>query len=360
MALKKLEPKTKMLSKKLEGKNVKCLACHRYCTIPDGNAGFCGVRMNEGGKLRLSVYGKPAAVWVDPIEKKPFFHFLSGSTSYSIGTFGCNFACSFCQNWDISQAPQEARVREPAKWKDYFTKLVDSCPELPPEQAVENALASRSKSISFTYNEPTIFTEYAIDTMKLAHKKGLKGTYVTNGYESHECWDAITGLIDAANIDLKAYNQRFYTELAKVPHYEYVKDSIEYAKKKGIWVETTTLIIPGWNDDLKELKAEAEFLASVDPEMPWHVTAFHPDYKMLDTEATPPEILVKAREIGKMAGLKYVYCGNVGFGYSDYEATDCPKCGKKIVSRMGFSVRESHVVKGRCQFCRTKISGVWE
>jgi len=354
------DPKAKMLAKKCDGGKIQCLACRRYCTIPDGNAGFCGVRMNEGGKLRLSVYGKPAAVWVDPIEKKPFFHFLPGSRSYSIGTFGCNFACSFCQNWDLSQAPQEARMRDPGRWKDYFARLLEGVPKLPPEEAVANAIGNGCKSISFTYNEPTIFTEYALDIMKIAKKKGIKGTYVTNGYESHECWDRLAGSIDAANIDLKAYNQRFYTELARVPHFELVKDSIEYAKKKGIWVEITTLIIPGWNDKLDELKAEAEFLASVDPDMPWHVTAFHPDYKMMDANPTPPEILIKAREIGKMAGLKYVYCGNVGAGYSDYEGTDCPKCGKRLVSRIGFNVSENNAAGGKCRFCKTKISGIWE
>ena len=348
----------KMLAK---GKGtLQCLACRRYCTIPEGQAGFCGVRVNEGGKLNLTVYGRPCAVWVDPIEKKPLFHFLPGSTSFSIGTFGCNFACTFCQNFSLSQAPQEARAKDPQRWRTYFSELIKRCEEWPPERIVNAALKSGSKSISFTYNEPTIFTEYAIEVMKLARKKGLKGVYVTNGYESEECWDAIKKHIDAANIDLKAYNQRFYTELCRVPRFEYVKDSIEYARKCGIWVEVTTLIIPKWNDDLKDLKAEAEWLASVDPRMPWHVTAFHPDYKMLDTPATPPETLVKTREIAKMAGLKHVYCGNVPGAYADYEATECPKCGKRIVARYGFNVTENNVVEGKCRFCKEKISGIWK
>jgi pyruvate formate lyase activating enzyme len=351
---------TRMLAKPLEGGNVQCLACSRYCRIPEGQAGFCGVRANEGGKLRLVVYGRPCAVWVDPVEKKPLFHFLPGSRSFSIGTFGCNYNCLYCQNSDISQAPQEARQKDPKHWREYFQKLVDKCEEWPPERIVEAALRDGCKSISFTYNEPTIFTEYAIDVMRLAKKKGLKGVYVTNGYESRECWDAVKGYVDAANIDLKAYNKRFYTELCKVPGYEPVKESITYAKKLGIWVEVTTLIIPGWNDDEEELRAEAQWLASIDPQMPWHVTAFHPDYRMQDTPATAPDMLVKAREIGKAAGLKHVYCGNVPLSYTDYEATACPKCGKNVIHRIGFDILENRVVDGKCGFCKTRINGVWK
>jgi pyruvate formate lyase activating enzyme len=355
-----MEPSTEMLAKDLGKSAVQCLACRRYCHIAENHAGFCGVRANEGGKLRLTVYGKPCAVHIDPVEKKPLFHFLPGTRSFSIGTFGCNFACSFCQNWDISQAPQEARQKDPKKWKDYFKRLVEMCEEWPPERVVDEALRSGCKSISFTYNEPTIFTEYAIDVMKLARKKGLKGVYVTNGYESHECWDAVKGYIDVANIDLKAYNKRFYMELCKVPDFEPVKDSIIYAKKLGIWVEVTTLIIPDWNDDESELKAEAEFFASVDPDMPWHVTAFHPDYKLLDKEPTPPEILIKAREIGKMAGIRHVYCGNVPLSYSEYESTICPKCGKELVRRRGYDIDNTNIIGGKCKFCKTAIKGVWK
>ncbi len=355
-----MKGKAKMLAKKLKNNVVQCFACNRRCNISDGNAGFCGVRVNDGGKLSLSVYGKPCAVWADPIEKKPLFHFLPGTRSFSIGTFGCNFACEFCQNWDISQAPQEARVRDPQGWRMYFQTLIDRCKDLPPEAVVEGAVEGGCKSISFTYNEPTIFSEYAIDTMKIGKKKGLKGVYVTNGYETKECWDALKGYIHAVNIDLKAYNQKFYTELCKVPNFEHVKESIEYAKKLGIWVEVTTLLIPNWNDDEKELKAEAEWLASVDPEMPWHVTAFHPDYKMLGEKATAPEALIKAREIGKAAGLKHVYCGNLPFTYSGYETTFCPKCGKEIIRRIGFSIKELNVDKGKCRFCKHTINGVWD
>lgn len=355
-----MEPRGKMLCKDAGKGLIQCLACRRYCKIPEGQAGFCGVRANEGGKLRLTVYGKPCAVHIDPIEKKPLFHFLPGSRSFSIGTFGCNYSCSFCQNWDISQAPHDARQKEPQKWRSYFQKLVDMCEEWPPERVVDEALRQGCKSISFTYNEPTIFTEYAIDVMKLARKKGLRGVYVTNGYESEECWDAIKGHIDAANIDLKAYNKRFYRELCKVPDFEPVKESIIYARKKGIWVEVTTLIIPDWNDNEDEIRAEAEFLASVDPEMPWHVTAFHPDYKLLDREPTPPESLIRARKLGMMAGLRHIYCGNVPYSYSDYETTACPSCGKAIIRRSWFAVTEYGLSDGKCRFCKSAVKGVWK
>jgi pyruvate formate lyase activating enzyme len=234
------------------------------------------------------------------------------------------------------------------------------CEEWPPERIVREALARGCKSISFTYNEPTIFTEYAIDVMKIARKKGLRGVYVTNGYESHECWDAIKGHVDAANIDLKAYNKKFYTKLCKVPDFEPVKDSIAYAKKLGIWVEVTTLIIPDWNDDESELKQEAEFLASVDPEMPWHVTAFHPDYRLLDKDPTPPATLMKAREIGKMAGIRHVYCGNVSLSYSDLESTICQSCGKEIIRRRGYEIEPGGIKDGKCRFCKASIRGVWK
>ncbi len=265
-----------------------------------------------------------------------------------------------CQNWDLSQAPAELRAKNPSKWKEYFKNLVDKVEAWPPERVVEEAIRSGCRSIAFTYSEPTIFTEYALDVMKLARKKGLKGVYVTNGYESSECWKAIKGHIDAANIDLKAYNQRFYTELCKTPNFEKIKESIILAKKLGIWVEVTTLIVPGWNDNENELNEEAKWLTSVDPLMPWHVTAFHPDYKMRDTEETTPESLVRAREIAKMAGLKYVYCGNVSLAYSEYETTACHKCGKTLVSRYGYNITENNVSDGRCRNCKEKIPGIWK
>lgn len=354
--------KAKPLIKDLKDKTFTCVACNRYCRIPPGQVGYCGVRANDDGKFNLLVYGKPVAVWVDPIEKKPLFHFLPGSTSFSIGTFGCNFSCLHCQNWDISQAPHEARLQDPRGWRGYFEKLIEkNKTDLPPENVVDRALAEGCRSISFTYNEPTIFTEYALDIMDAAKEVGadLKYVYVTNGYETPECWDALEGKLHAANIDLKAFSQDFYGKICKAT-IEPVKESIKIAKKKGIWVEVTTLIIPGENDSPEELQAAAEWLASVDKQMPWHVTAFYPAYKMMDKKPTEPESLVRAREIGKAAGMKHVYAGNVPYSYSKYETTYCPKCGKHAIERLGFSVTQNNIIEGKCRFCKEKIKGVWE
>ncbi len=348
-----------MLAKKIDGNAIQCLACRRYCKIFEGEAGFCGIRACEHGNLRLLVHSHPCSVCVDPVEKKPLYHFLPGTGIYSIGTFGCNFACSFCQNWDISQAPQHLRVERKTEWKKHFEKLVEKCRKLPPEEAVSEALSNNCKSIAFTYNEPTIFTEYALDVMKIAKRKGLKGVYVTNGYGSHECWDAIAGSIDAVNIDLKAYNEKFYLQLSKVPKWEAIKDSIAYAKRKGIWVEVTTLLIPGWNDDEKELKEAAAWLASIDPEMPWHVTAYHPDYQFKDAPATPSSALVGAREIGLKAGLKNVYCGNIR-NAKEYETTYCPKCKESLIARDGYLIEGNYLKDGKCPKCKYLVKGIWE
>lgn len=349
-----------MLAKKLDGNKVKCLACRRYCVLGEGQAGFCGVRWNDCGRMVLGVYGRAAAVCVDSVEKKPLFHFLPGSTIYSVGTFGCNFACSFCQNWDLSQAPQAARELHPVEWRNYFENIIQACSRLSPAQAVEGALAAGCKSIAFTYNEPTIFAEYALDVMKLARRKGLKGVFVTNGFESPECWKAIWKGIDAVNIDLKSFSDGFYGKTCKaLGGLEAVKSSIALAKKLGLWVEVTTLLIPGQNDSAEEIMQAAEWLASVDEEMPWHVTAFHPDYKMNNVACTPYEKLVEARKVGLQAGLKHVYCGNVSSEYSNCETTFCAKCGKELIRRQGFEVTENNVEKGKCAYCKYKVKGIW-
>ncbi|MFH2106685.1 MAG: AmmeMemoRadiSam system radical SAM enzyme [Candidatus Micrarchaeota archaeon] len=351
-------PKTKALFEKIDSEKIRCLACCRYCQIPEGQSGFCGVRVNEKGKLKLTVYARPCAVYVDPVEKKPVFHFLPGSKSYSLGTFGCNFSCSHCQNFDISQAPWDLRKKDPINWRKYFDQLVAKCPEMKPEKLVEEAIKNKCKSIAFTYNEPTIFTEYAVDIMKLAKKKGLKGIYVTNGYESKECWGHIKSYIDVARIDLKAFTQEFYKEICGAT-LEPVKESILYARKLGMWVEIITLLIPGENDSDEELKKMAGWLASIDKEMPWHVTAFYPAYKMLDKPSTPPETLIRAREIGLNAGLKYVYVGNLPPAYANYECTNCPNCKRKIIDRIRMETIENNILNGKCRFCNTKIKGVW-
>lgn len=354
-------------TKRIEGRLVRQstlyyvkLSAERFREHFLGNPGYKARKKSEGN-LKFRETETHWLVPVFAIERKEYSGPVFNCEVDDEHSYLANFiAVCNCQNWDLSQAPQEARARGGSRWMEYFKDIVSKVEEWPPERVVEAAIKNGCRSISFTYSEPTIFTEYALDVMKVARKKGLKGVYVTNGYESKECWDAIKGHIDAANIDLKAYNQRFYTELCKVPDYTKVKDSILYARKKGIWVEVTTLLIPGWNDDERELSDEAKWLASVDPLMPWHVTAFHPDFKMRDTEPTPPETLVRAREIGKMAGLKYIYCGNLSLPYSEYEATDCHNCGKRIITRYGFSVDQNNAPAGRCRFCKAELPGIWE
>lgn len=346
---------------KKEEKTIGCNACSHRCMIADGQTGVCGIRANENGKLNLMVYEKPCAIWIDPIEKKPLYHFLPGSKSFSIGTFGCNFGCDFCQNSDISQAPREARQRDPKRWREYFEHLLNEQQTLTVKNAVENAIMNKCKSVSYTYNEPTIFTEYALDIMKEAEKRksNLKHVYVTNGYETEECWKLLKGRLDAANIDLKAFTDEFYRKICKAT-LEPVLNSIKTAKKMGIWIEITTLLIPDKNDDDAELRQAAEFLAGIDREMPWHITSFHPDYKMLDSRPTPPESLIKAREIGLDAGLKHIYLGNLQDTYSNYETTICPKCGKHAVTRERFGVTENNIIDGKCRFCKNKIKGIWK
>jgi AmmeMemoRadiSam system radical SAM enzyme len=302
--------------------------------------------------------------WLVPvfeIEKKTYRGHVYNCEVEEEHSYLANFvAVCNCQNWDISQAPQEARLHDPTGWRGYFERLVErSKVSLPPEKVVENALAAGCRSIAYTYNEPTIFTEYALDVMDAAKGTGLRHVYVSNGYEAPECWDALKGKLDAVNIDLKAFDQKFYGNICKADM-EPVKESIKLAKKRGIWVEITTLIVPGENDSMEELHAEAEWLAAIDKSMPWHITAFHPDYKMLDKEPTAPEILMRARELGKAAGLEHVYTGNVPFSYSQYETTYCPSCGKALVERMGFSVASNNITKGACRYCKKSISGIWE
>ena len=285
--------------KKLDGNKVRCLACAHYCVIQEGKTGICGVRENIGGELQLLVYGKPAAIQVDPIEKKPLYHFMPGTKILSLGTFGCNFRCGFCQNWDISQQRLSElgyRLQESDDWL--------------PERIVSYAVEHKIPSIAYTYNEPTIFVEYAYDIMVLAKEKGLKNVFVSNGYESKETLDYIGPYLDAINIDLKSFSNGFYQKNcgAKL---QPVLDTIRRVHKMKIWQEITTLVIPGENDVEEELKQIADFIVSVDPGIPWHLSRFHPDYKMMNKGVTSYESLVRVREIGLAAGLKYVYLGNV-------------------------------------------------
>ncbi|MBF0560366.1 MAG: AmmeMemoRadiSam system radical SAM enzyme [Nitrospirae bacterium] len=328
------------LYEKLDEGKVKCFLCSQYCTIYPGKRGICGVRENNNGTLHSLVYGKVVASHVDPIEKKPLFHFYPGSHSYSISTVGCNFRCMHCQNFEISQYPKES------------TGIPGE--EMSPEEVVEKAAASGCESISYTYTEPTIFLEFAYDCARLAHKKGIRNVFVSNGYSSPDAVRLIAPYLDANNIDLKG-DDAFYRKVvgAKL---QPVLDTIKLMKELGVWVEVTTLIIPDYNDSDEFLTFAAEFIKSVDAAIPWHVSQFYPTYKLIDKPRTPISTLRKAREIGLKAGLKYVYEGNVpGAGG---ENTLCPSCGTLLIERIGFSLTHIDMKDSHCKKCGARIDGM--
>jgi len=333
------------LYESLKDNEVKCNLCNHRCNIKNGRRGICGVRENRGGVLETLVYGKVIARHIDPIEKKPLFHFLPGSLSYSIATVGCNFKCRFCQNADIAQMPSDLNGRIVG---DAYT----------PEDVVAAALKGDCKTIAYTYTEPTVYFEFAYDTAKLATEKGIRNVFVTNGYMTEEALQMIHPFLDAANVDLKAFTEGFYktTCKAKLVH---VKETLKRMKSLGIFVEVTTLIIPGLNDDKKELENLSAFLVeALGPETPWHISRFHPTYQLMDRPPTPVETLIKARDIGIKAGLKYVYTGNVP-GESG-EKTFCHQCKRLLIDRWGFYVRDIRIKNGKCPECGTVADGVWE
>lgn len=324
---------------KIDG-DVQCTLCNQLCRIKPGKRGICGVRENQEGALKTLVYGNLIAANVDPIEKKPFYHFLPGTLAYSIATMGCNFRCLHCQNADISQAPRE-------------TGLI-SGGYIPPEEVVAEALAYDCKTIAYTYTEPTMFFEYAYDVSVLAREKGLKNVFVTNGYTGDGALTKIMPYLDGANVDLKG-DAQFYKKIcgAKI---EPVEKNIKRMWDGGVWVEVTTLLIPGYNDSEEQLRGLASFLAGVSKDMPWHVSAFYPMYKLKDVPPAGIETLRRGVRIGREAGLKYVYAGNISGASDD---TTCPQCNEKLVERMGFSVMKEAVSSGQCPKCKAEIAGVW-
>ncbi|MCF8067384.1 MAG: AmmeMemoRadiSam system radical SAM enzyme [Desulfobacterales bacterium] len=333
-----------LLYEKLEDKKVRCNLCHHHCVIKDGNRGICSVRENRGGILESLVYGKLIARHIDPIEKKPLFHYLPGSLSYSISTVGCNFRCLFCQNADIAQMPSD---RKGMIMGDYCS----------PEGVVTEAFEGNCKTIAYTYTEPTVYFETALDTAKIAHGKGIKNVFVTNGYMTPEAVRLISPYLDAANVDLKAFNDDFYKKICGARR-TYVLETLKEMKAQGIFLEITTLIVPGLNDDMKELGALADFIVkALGPEVPWHISRFHPTYKLIDRPATPHATLIKAREIGIKAGLRYVYTGNVPG--DEGEHTYCYQCGKLLLKRMGFCVRQNFIQDGCCPDCGAVIDIVF-
>ncbi len=333
-----------LLYEKRSDRKVECALCSHRCVIPTGHRGICGVRENRDGILHTLVYGRLVAGHIDPIEKKPLFHFLPGSLSYSIATVGCNFRCRFCQNADIAQMPADHGGRIRGEATDAGA-------------VVAAAVRGGCRSIAYTYTEPTVFFEFALDTARLAHAQGIRNVFVTNGYMTREALEMIAPVLDAANVDLKAFNRKYYTEVcgAKLEH---IQETLRNMKAMGVFVEVTTLVVPGLNDDPAELKALAEFLVQdLGPDTPWHISRFHPTYRLADRPPTPIKTLQSAREIGRLAGLKHVYTGNAPG--DEGENTFCPSCGETLIERLGFRVGEVRLKDGRCAKCGTAIEGVW-
>ncbi len=332
--------KDAMLYETIDGKMVHCMLCNHDCRITNSKYGVCGVRQNIKGKLYTYAYGEVVAAHIDPIEKKPLYHFLPGTQSFSIAAAGCNFKCGFCQNWQISQISK----RTNPELTGYM---------LPPDEIVRKAVDAGCRSISYTYTEPTIFFEYAYDTARLAREKGLLNVFVTNGFMTTKAIETIQPYLDACNVDLKSFSETFYKSVC---HGELapVLESIRTMRQLGIWVEVTTLVIPKSNDTREELTEIARFLAGVDPEIPWHISRFHPDYQFNDQRSTPIETIRMAYQIGKQEGLRYIYMGNVPREASD---TACPGCGEVLIRRSGLSVDENLVKKGKCPVCRQAIAG---
>lgn len=322
---------------------VRCFLCNHRCLIKEGAKGICGVRENRGGSLVSLVYGKVIARHVDPIEKKPLFHFLPGSRSYSIATVGCNFKCLFCQNADISQMPSD----RDQIWGEDMT----------PGMIVDEAVATQSATIAYTYTEPTIYFELALDTARLAVGRGVRNVFVSNGYMTEACLKEIFPDLHGANVDLKAFSDTFYKKQCGA-RLDPVLRTLETMRKMGVWLEVTTLLIPGLNDSKEQLEGLATFLADLDPFIPWHVSRFHPTYRLTDIRPTPPESVRRAREIGLEAGLKYVYTGNLPG--DEGEMTLCHGCGEVLIDRHGFYVKKNAIRDRHCPRCNTEIPGVWK
>lgn len=324
------------------GKETQCLLCPNACRLKPGDRGICRVRANIGGKLYTLAYGNPCSANVDPIEKKPLFHFLPTTKAFSIATAGCNFRCLNCQNWQISQ----------------FRPEDTNNTEMFPEQVVENAMSSGSKSIAYTYNEPSVFYEYMHDTSKIAREKGIRNVWVTNGYMNPEPLTQLSQYLDAANIDLKGFDNDIYWKL-NAGSLKPVLTAIKTAVDNKVWTEITWLAVTSWTDDLDKIRQGMEWIhKNIGDDYPVHFSRFHPLYRLSNLPQTPLSTLESARKIAMDCGLKYVYIGNVP-GHAA-ESTYCPKCGKVVIKRQGFSVEMSGFQDGACRYCGESISGVWK
>lgn len=327
--------------------SVRCYACGHRCLIREGRRGICQVRFNQAGRLRVP-WGYVAALQVDPIEKKPFFHLLPGAEALTFGMLGCDFHCSYCQNWLTSQA-----LRDPAADASLgFIRRIS------PEQMVDYARRSGAQVVASSYNEPLITSEWAVGIFKLANQAGLKCAYISNGNATPEVLEYLRPHIIGYKIDLKTMQDKHYRKLGGV--LDHVLESIRLVYSLGLWLEIVTLVVPGFNDSTEELMDAAQFIASVSPDIPWHVTAFHPDYKMTDPPPTSVKTLIRAAEIGQEAGLHFVYAGNIPGRVAEYENTYCPNCRTLLIARYGYIIQEYHIdEKGCCPKCHTRIPGIW-
>jgi pyruvate formate lyase activating enzyme len=337
-------PAAPELVERLPDGRLRCYSCGHRCPIPEGREGVCRVRYNEGGVLRVP-WGYIGALQCDPIEKKPFFHALPGTDALSFGMLGCDLHCAYCQNWFTSQS-----VRDP--------NAAGQPLDVSPEALVELTEESGSPTVVSTYNEPLITSEWAVAVFREAKRRGLYTAYVSNGNGTPQVLDYIRPWIDFYKVDLKSMDDKHYRQLGGV--LQNVLDSIRGIAERGIWLEVLTLVIPGFNDSDEELARAAAFIASVSPDIPWHVTAFHPDYKMTDRGATPAERLVSAAEIGTREGLRYVYAGNLPGCVGEWENTRCPQCRTTVIERFGFRVLKNRLVSGACPRCSTAIPGRWD
>jgi pyruvate formate lyase activating enzyme len=322
---------------------VVCGLCPRGCRVSEGQAGFCGVRHNAAGHLRALTYGHPSSLAIDPIEKKPLFHFLPGTQVLSFGTVGCTLGCRFCQNWTLSRGEIERMQGRYAA----------------PQEIVDLAMREQTPSIAYTYNEPTVFAEYMLAISELAHERGLRNVAVTNGYVTPEARTEVFSRLDAANVDLKGFSEDFYAEQAQA-HLAPVLDTLRWiARETHIWLEITTLLIPGLNDADDTITAECEWIRSnLGVDVPLHLTAFHPAYKMTDRPRTPVETLTRARRIALEQGLRFVYVGNVA--QDDAQSTRCPACGAMLIRRTWHAAESEGMAGGRCRKCSAQLAGVFD
>lgn len=333
--------KEALLYDRLENQTVRCRLCAHNCKIPEGRTGFCKVRKNVSGILYALNYGKLVAVNVDPVEKKPLYHFLPGSSTFSIASSGCNFRCGFCQNWEISQ---------------FDPKRQFAIEEFSADKVIKLAQQFNCRSIAYTYTEPTVHFEFVLETAKLAKIAGLRNVFVTNGYLSKEAIGLLGPYLDGANIDLKFFKEASYQKIcfAKLGP---VLDSIQLLNSAGVWIEVTTLVVPGQNDTPEELTAIARFIAGVNKDIPWHISRFHPDYKFEDYKSTSDSALKLAYDSGMRQELRYIYAGNSVAWAQD---TLCGNCRKLLIKREGFDILESHLAKNRCLSCQAVLPGVFE